>query len=290
MSASAIPHVIAFLTKPLVAVAPAQAIATAQLILNASLPTPAATLSLSPTSAPPPALLAASIGSTIPWAVWLQALGGGRDVLVFYGPGYIKVRLGDAPVSDVWSEETQGSVVPISHARLRATLLSARLRSVHRVQQEQPKTIRIPTLLADDDSSSDCESDAGSERSTGSSLSSYSTDSATTAADSECSSPVALKASSVLLAAPPLLYRAPPRRTAAPAAVVDRTKKHLFASVRTQPYRAPALRPRPTPSTKTASASTTITTTTYLYQGGVTRVMTGGVMLGSRAAVVSKRS
>ncbi|KAJ7643525.1 hypothetical protein FB45DRAFT_998954 [Roridomyces roridus] len=285
MSSSAIHHVIAFLTKPLVAVAPPQAVATAQLILSASLPTPAATLSLSSTSPPPPALLTASIGSTIPWAVWLQAVGGGRDVLLFYGAGYVKVRIGDAPVADVWSEETQGSVVPISHARLRATLLSARLRSLRRVE-EQPKTIRIPTLV-DDDSSSDSESDAGSEHS--SALSSYSIDSATTAADSECSSPAAFKASSVLPASPPLLYRAPQRRTATPAVVVNRTKKHLFAS--TRPY---ALRPCSIPGTKTASApssaATSTTSITYLYQAGVTRVMTGGVMLGSRAAIVpSKR-
>ncbi|KAJ7626812.1 hypothetical protein FB45DRAFT_55299 [Roridomyces roridus] len=277
MSSSAIRHVIAFLTKPLVAGTPLQAIATAQLILNASLPTPAATLSLSSTSAPPPALLAASIGSTIPWTVWLQALGGGRDVLLFYGPGYVKVRIGDGSVADVWSEETQGSVVPISHARLRATLLSARLRSVHRVQQEHTNTIRIPTLLADDDSSSDYESDADSEHS--STFSSYSSESATTSADSQCSSSAALKASSVLPAAPSLLYRAPQRRA---AVVVDRTKKHLFASTRPGPYRAPALRP----TTKTASAPASATT--YLYQGGVTRVMTGGVMLGSSAP--SKRS
>ncbi|KAJ7624659.1 hypothetical protein FB45DRAFT_923972 [Roridomyces roridus] len=202
ISAAAIPHVITFLTKPLATVAPAAAIATAQLILNASLPAPATTLALSSTTTPPPALLAASIGSSIPWAAWLQALSGSRDVLLLYGPGYVKARIGDAPVVDLWSEETQGSVVPIS--RLRATLLSARLRNVRRTH-EAPKTIRIPTLPTADDS--DSESDADSEHS--SSLSSYSTDSATTLADPECSSPA--KSSSVLPAAPPVLYRAPQR-------------------------------------------------------------------------------
>ncbi|KAJ6539866.1 hypothetical protein DFH09DRAFT_1283141 [Mycena vulgaris] len=267
MSSSAIPHAIAFLTRPLLSAFAPAAVTSAQLILNASLASaPSATFTLTSTTTPPPAIFAASIGAGIPWAAWLNALGGGCDILLFYGPGYLKVRVGDAQVTDVWSEETQGSVVPISQiksvsllqqstgARLRATLLSARVRSMRRAQQpQQPAApIRIPTLLAfdsdSDSSSSDSESDSDCST-TSSKFTSYSNDSLTSAASSPpASPPKAAFAALPLGAKAPLATRAPKPARRAP---VDQSKKDLTA---------------------------------YLYQGGVTRVMTGGVMLGPRPA------
>ncbi|KAJ7646788.1 hypothetical protein FB45DRAFT_891403 [Roridomyces roridus] len=281
---SAIPHVIAYLTRPLAAVASPAAVKSAQLILNASLRASSATFTLT-SMVPPTAIRAAAVGSAIPWASWFDALAGGRagTILLFYGPGYLKVRIGEEQVTDVWSEETQGSVVPISRAkatsvpllqqstgaRLRAVLLSARVRNLRRTQQEeeqvsvktsvaQPKPIRVPTLfidISDDEDSSDDESDCSSSLS-------YSTESLTSAASSPPASPASKLATLALPCAPPLLYRAPrPKATSAvrsPAVTMDCSNKQL---------------------------------TSYLYQGGVTRVMTGGVMLGARQALVaSKRS
>lgn len=307
---SAIRHVIAFLTNPLVGVANPPAIAAAQLILNASLPTPSAVYTFTSTSSPPPALLAASIGSAIPWNVWFHALGGapGQDVLIFYGPGYLKVRVGEAPVSDVWSEETQGSVVPISNvivnstvtataARLRTTLLSARIRRMRRTQQQHgdAETIRVPRLFSDVDgpaSDSESDSDADSEHS-----SSYtSTESLTSASDSSPPMSPATKLASITFskpAAPQLLYRAPRPKTST-SIVGDRTKKQLFAAPQPQPqlYRAPRPTPKITSKPAPVADCSKKQLTSYLYQGGVTRVMTGGVLLGpARSAVVtSKRS
>ncbi|KAF7341118.1 Zn(2)-C6 fungal-type domain-containing protein [Mycena venus] len=201
MSSSAIPHVVAFLTRPLLSVFPTVVVSSAQLILTASLASvPSATYTLNATSTPAP-LLAASIGAGIPWSAWLSALGS-DEILLFYGPGYVKIRLGDAAVTDIWSEEHQGSVVPISRvqaqvkvgsspllqqntgARLRAMLLSARVRSMRR-HQAAAGPIRIPSLpfsptsdsdSSDSDSDSDyCDSDSAS--STSSKFTSYSNDS-----------------------------------------------------------------------------------------------------------------
>lgn len=289
MSSSAIAHVVAFLTRPLLPGFTPAAVSSAQLILSASLATlPSATWTLNATSAPPAPLLAASIGAGIPWATWLSVLGSG-DILLFYGPGYVKVRLGDAAVMDVWSEETQGSVVPISRvqaqmkvgpspllqqntgARLRAMLLSARVRSMRR-QQAAAEPIRIPNLLSpttdsdcsDSDSDSDyCDSDSAS--STSSKFTSYSNDSLTSAG-----SPPTTPAKAAPIALPSVAkYRAPFARSK--------------AATTTKPSapRAPASAPVD-PSKKD--------TTAYLYQGGVTRVMTGGVMLGPRHVVRSTRS
>ncbi|KAJ7140235.1 hypothetical protein C8R43DRAFT_1109573 [Mycena crocata] len=277
MSSSAVPHVIAFITRPLLAAFAPASVTSAQLILNASLASNA-TFTLTSTTAPPPSIQAASIGSGISWASWFNTLGGGRDILLFYGPGYLKVRIGNAQVMDVWSEESQGSVVPISGiqkapavqqstgARLRSALLSARIRSMKRAEQ-QAEPIHIPSLLApvfDSDSGSDSSYDAGSESdhsdsdcssSTSSRFTSYSSESLTSAATSPPVTPV--KAASLALPVAPS-YVALPRRSQTS-------------------YRASKITRIPVDHMKKD-------TTAYIYQGGVTRVMTGGVLLGPRPA------
>ncbi|KAJ7279678.1 hypothetical protein C8J57DRAFT_1303944 [Mycena rebaudengoi] len=267
MSTSAsVAHLISFLTRPLLSAYAPATVTSAQLILNATLATvPSATFTVSASGTPPASILSASIGAGIPWASWFNALGGGRDVLVFYGPTFVKVRVGDGQVTTVWSEDAQGSVTPISQlkavpllqqstgARLRAALLSARVRSIRR-EQAATAPIRLPSLLSassptssDSDSSyDDSDSDSDCESSTSSRFTSYSAESLLTSA---ASSPVSSPPKSACLPLP--LYRAP-RPASKPSLIsVDKAKKDLTA---------------------------------YLYQGGVTRVMTGGVMLGPRRA------
>ncbi|KAJ7740300.1 hypothetical protein B0H16DRAFT_1567137 [Mycena metata] len=291
MSSSAIPQVVAFLTRPLIAEFATAIVSSAQVILSASLATqPCATFVLNAASAPPAPIFAASIGAGIPWAAWMAKLGSG-EILLFYGPGFVKVRVGNAAVTDVWTEETQGSIVPISRAqmkvgpspllqattgaRLRAMLLSARVRSMRRHQAAEP--IRIPSLLAcadSDSSDSDSDSDyaeSDSASSTSSKFTSYSNDSLTSAG-----SPPTTPAKSVPIVLPSVAkYRAPrPSTIRAPAPAP--------APARAPVKRSPAPPARPNEAKKD--------TTAYLYQGGVTRVMTGGVMLGPRHVVRATRS
>jgi hypothetical protein len=290
MSSSAVPHVVAFLTRPLLPAFPFAAVSSAQLILSASLASqPSATFTLKAASTPPAPLLAASIGAGIPWAAWLAALGS-DDILLFYGPGYVKARLGDAAVTDVWSEETQGSVVPIAasrvrtqvgpspllqqntNTRLRAVLLSARVRGFQRRQAAAAaaEPIRIPSLPFSSPSDSDSSSDSDSE-------SDYCSDSASSASSySNVSSPITPpKCTPVALPAVGA-YRPPFARAAKGAATA--TKPTLKASPIKASPKAPAPRPAPVPVPAPAKKDTTA----YMYQGGVTRVMTGGVMLGPR--------
>ncbi|KAJ7038778.1 hypothetical protein C8F04DRAFT_1088470 [Mycena alexandri] len=284
MSSSAIPQVVAFLTRPLVTEFAPAVVSSAQMILTASLAShPSATFVLNATSTPPAPLFAASIGAGIPWPAWMAKLG--SEVLLFYGPGFVKVRVGNAAVTDVWTEETQGSVVPISRAqmkvgpspllqentgaRLRAMLLSARVRSMRRHQAVATAPIRIPSLLGStsdfDSSDSDSDSDyadSDSASSTSSKFTSYSNDSLTSSG-----SPPATPAKSASMVLPSVAkYRAPRPSVRAPAP-------------------APVKR-IPAPAVRQAKKDTTA----YLYQGGVTRVMTGGVMLGPRHVVRSTRS
>ncbi|KAF8134752.1 hypothetical protein K438DRAFT_1997581 [Mycena galopus ATCC 62051] len=323
---SAIPHVVAFLTRPLLssgAIAPT-AVSSAQLILGASLASvPSATYAL--TAATPPApLLAASIGAGIPWAAWFASFST-TEVLLVYGPGFVKARLGAGlPVKDIWSEEEQGSVVPIAvsrvhakvglsspldfttGARLRAMLLSARVRGMRREREQsvaaaamEPIAIRIPSLPAlwalspsplsnsvsamdsssdSDDSDSDyCDSDSSSSASSASSkFTSYSTDSLTST-DSAPTTPVKSSLKTALPVVSAGAYRPPFARSQAkatqrPAPAVP-TPRAAARPTKTKP--TVAVRPNPKK----------VDTTAYLYAGGVTRVMTGGVMLGARRSL-----
>ncbi|KAJ6480719.1 hypothetical protein C8R47DRAFT_596407 [Mycena vitilis] len=198
---------------------------------------------------------------------------------LFYGPGFVKVRFGGAAVTNVWSEETQDSIVPISRsqagpssllqqstgARLRAMLLSARVRKMRR-EQAAAEPIRIPSLLSDasdSDSESDYASDSDSVSSASSKFTSYSLDSLTSAG-----SPPATPAKAAPIALPAVVaYRPPFRRV----------------KTVTKPVAARTTVPAPGDRSKKD-------TTAYLYQGGVTRVMTGGVMLGPRHVVRATRS
>ncbi|KAJ7465956.1 hypothetical protein FB451DRAFT_1369761 [Mycena latifolia] len=277
MSSSAIPHVIAFLTRPLLSSFPAVTVTSAQLILTASLSSAPAMSTFALTASTPPApILAAVLGAGISWSAWFAALAGGRDtVLLFYGPGFVKVRVGDASVTDVWSEDAQGSIVRISQplsllqqstgARLRATLLSARVRSMRREQQ----AIHTPTLLevSSSDSESDSDSDSDSGRSASSKFSASSTESLTSAGSSPTCSPPkpACVALPTATAPAPALYRAP-RPTHSSRAPKTTSPRALKPQARAAPV-------------STAKKDLTA----YLYQGGVTRVMSGGVMLGARS-------
>ncbi|KAJ7147818.1 hypothetical protein C8R43DRAFT_952837 [Mycena crocata] len=287
MSSSAIPHVTKFLTRPLSAGFAPAAVRSAQRILNVLL-TPEATFTLTSTTTPPSCLRAASLGSSIPWSCWFAALAGGRDVVLCYSPGSLKIRIADGPMDAVWSAEPDDELIPLSHflkstsvsipqqptsARLQATLLSARVRRITRVQQRlQTDLVRMQVRLlltppadpSDDDSGSDYSSDSsdcGSSSSSASSrFTSYSTDSQTSAASSQPAKDLCPSAEDVdtdesaCLALPSTRHNNSSRpRGRRPVRLirVDRAKKH---------------------------------TATYLYEGGVSRVMTGGVMLGPHPA------
>ncbi|KAF7320485.1 Zn(2)-C6 fungal-type domain-containing protein [Mycena chlorophos] len=247
-TSSTIPHVVVFLTRPLLragVVTSATSLTTAQIILNAALARAAShsgLLTLSPTNAPP-VLLAACLGAGIEWRAWYAALTGGDvavavdEVTLVYGPGFVKARLGSArPFVDVWSADSLGlglgSVVRISRQRQRKPTAT--------VQTSLPGRIVIPSLDL-----SDVESDASS--------------SPTVCSLSPVASPKGLQKPFALPVS---------RVRALPSSSPTVSKRGMQTPTST-----------PTPTAMTA----------YKYQGGVTRVMTGGVMLGPRARTTSTR-
>ncbi|KAF7313138.1 Serine-rich protein [Mycena kentingensis (nom. inval.)] len=244
---STIPHVVMYLTRSLFeAGIPATSITTAQIILNASLVAYSSAGVLELTHAPPPApIFAACLGSGIEWCSWFAALAKGNDKMtVLYGPSFVKVRIGAGPLTDVWAEDAQGSVVRISRGR--------QTRSPARRFSPVARTIiSLPTLHTfNDAASSESSDESDAESDTSSSATVYS-----------LSSPVD---SPKALLCPLPSVPAPKRRVAAARPIV------------TGP-RAPAAKRNPTPAAKPQVP------TAYLYRGGVTRVMTGGVMLGPHA-------
>ncbi|KAJ7062762.1 hypothetical protein C8F01DRAFT_103770 [Mycena amicta] len=230
-----IPHLVVYLTRPLFAAGiNATSITTAQIILNAALyshKSPSSILTLS-NDAPPAPLLAASVGAGIEWSVWFAALtqDSNEAMTVVYGPGYVKTQLGAGALTDVWSEEAQGSVIRISRVRQPSSRATV-----------QPSRILIPTLLSTQDD--ECSSSSSSSD------------------DSDAESDVSSSAT---------VYSLSP------------------ASPKTKPFVLSPLRSRPLPAIPKSTPLAKKDTTAYMYKGGVTRVMTGGVMLGPRAPAKPK--
>ncbi|CAK5266373.1 unnamed protein product, partial [Mycena citricolor] len=265
---TALPHVIAFLSRGLLAKFSPGAVTSLQLILTASLrsaPSTATFILTSATGTLPAPLRAASTGSGIPWSAWFSILSGGAArVLLFYGPDYVKLRIGDGALVDLWRARVPAAAAraakPLSMlkgvahpllqantgARLRAALLSARVRHSRRLEAASvPEAMELSDSDDSDDSESDMDSyesrstvESDSDVESPSSFYSYDGFDADSDSDSDCDEPIS-------------------------ASDCDS-------------------------DVATWSPSPAVKAQTYVYQGGVTRVTSGGVMLGS-ASASSKR-
>ncbi|CAK5282680.1 unnamed protein product [Mycena citricolor] len=269
---TALPHVIAFLSRGLLAKFSPGAVTSLQLILAASLRSApsTATFILTPATGTLPApLRAASNGSGIPWSSWFSILSGGAArVLLFYGPDYVKLRIGDAALVDLWRARAPAAAAraakPLSvlkgvahpllqantGARLRAALLSARVRHSRRLELElEAASVPDAMELSDSDDSDDSESDMDSYESR-----------STVESDSDVESPSSFYSYDGFDA----------------DSDSDSDCDELISASDCDSDVA------------TWSPSPAVKAQTYVYQGGVTRVTSGGVMLGS-ASASSKR-
>ncbi|CAK5265620.1 unnamed protein product, partial [Mycena citricolor] len=251
---SAVAHVVAYLTNPLrsMQTIPHTCITSAQVILTASLSgtrAPCTTLTLT-LATPPPAVFAASIGSNIPWAVWFAALGGQADetVSIVFGPRFVKARVGNGAVVDVWRWSlSNGGSVPQQQPQKKAIKVAT-------AEDEQPTLLRLRATLFAARMRTMRRQPVNDDAASSSSSSSSSSDSESDFSDSEsdtASSVTSYRISSPVEKPAPATVRPTfARRLPAPSAAVQQRSA------------------KPTPKVS------------YLYQGGVTRVMTGGVMLG----------
>ncbi|KAF8209073.1 hypothetical protein K438DRAFT_2012393 [Mycena galopus ATCC 62051] len=104
MSSSAIDYLVSFLTRPLMKIHPSATILSLQVSLHAAFssapPTPS--LLLSAKCPPPPALQRACVVAGMRWVEWIHLLSRGIDVQIFLTESSVAVGLGSLPRRIVW--------------------------------------------------------------------------------------------------------------------------------------------------------------------------------------------
>ncbi|KAF7291166.1 hypothetical protein MIND_01259800 [Mycena indigotica] len=301
---AAISHAVAFLIRPLLANSSSAstsfgkktfsttAITTAHVILTSAFATsPTSTYVLTPSSAPSP-IKAAAEASGIAWADWFAALVNNATtdkVLLFFGHGYAKVRLGQGRVVDIWNlsrrfvSSTQPKVAITTSkttTQLRAALLSAQLRVRGRTVPSQRRVplpnaaVHRPSPLRFCSSSDEEDEDSDSEASDYDADSDFSSDEESISTPSTAPSSPPLSPVEPAFVFPPVKVEEKPK----PAVYVPPARRAMMAN-RPAP-KAPIFVAAPRP--RASQNSNKPKTTAYIYTGGVTRVMTGGVMLGPR--------
>ncbi|KAK6988713.1 hypothetical protein R3P38DRAFT_3374005 [Favolaschia claudopus] len=264
-SASAIDCLVSFLTRPLMKLHKPATIVSLQLSLRASLSSGPLNVSLllSSVTLPPLPIQRACAVSGIRWSDWILQLSCGIDVQVFLTESSLAIRIGRMPRRIIWVKPetvttTSVKIGAVSGLRTspirRPGFLPRRAVSSTRERDFRSAILnptRIPTLLC---SSYNCDDladvDAESE-SDCDSLSDDLSDSGSDISDSACSWTSSESASSV---------------TSVPSGASSRS---------------------PSPSSVEAAAVTP-DVTRYKYDGGVTQVLSGGVMLGAARTSIPK--
>ncbi|ESK84747.1 serine-rich protein [Moniliophthora roreri MCA 2997] len=242
------------------------------------------TIILSSRTLPPAPILAACMSTGINWADWIKLVADGKgNLMVFVMQGCIRVNVGDGQgeAKAIWTDDCEPvdlKVVGISKMSLSkidqheqspmATKLNALLASVRSRRQlsGELQPIQVPTLpqiATSDDNEADSDSDtesttssarfAFSDRETASSVSSAATSPVSAKADLPC------EEEEKPYLPPPAKYRPP------------------FRAQKNQP-----------PSPKVEHSKATVTR--YMYEGGQTGVITGGVMLGASSNSSPKKT
>ncbi|ESK98019.1 serine-rich protein [Moniliophthora roreri MCA 2997] len=239
------------------------------------------TIILSSLTLPPAPILAACMSTGINWVDWINLIADGKGgVLLFVMQGCIRVKVGEqGEAKAVWTDDYEPvdkKVVGISKMSLSndqspmTTKLNTLLASVRSRRQPsgEHRPIQVPTLPqinTNNDEGVDVDSDNESTSSAESSVQ------FAFSSDGETSSTVSSAASS------PALIK------------VD------LPCEEEKPYVPPPTKYRPPFRAQTAQTSSRpkldtskTTVTRYMYEGGQTSVITGGVMLGSSNATPKK--
>ncbi|KAK7032424.1 hypothetical protein VNI00_013172 [Paramarasmius palmivorus] len=240
------------------------------------------TFILSPHTLPPAPILAACMSSGINWVDWMNLITDGKgNLLVFVMQGCIRVKDGQNEAKSVWTDDGEaldgGKVVGISKMSLAkedkdaqspmANKLNELLASVRarRLSSGEQKPIQVPTLpqlTSTDDVDVDIDSDSESTTSSNDSSVQFAF------SDAESTSSVSSAASS-------------------PAPI----KVDLPSDEEEKPYVPPPAKYRPpfrAQSQRPKVEQPKANVTRYMYQGGQTGVITGGVMLGAGASTPKK--
>ncbi|KAL0569365.1 hypothetical protein V5O48_012600 [Marasmius crinis-equi] len=277
-------QLIEYLTAPLHASYPASTVMTTKALLQNHFTSLFASGTLAPfsmilTSAflPPTPILAACVasGGALTWLDWLRLLSGGKNLLIFVMEGRLQTRVGDeGELSTVWTAPTDepSEVLPISKTAMKkeqsnetspmADKINALLDSVRsrRDATPAPMPIRIPTLLPTTPSSEEDDSDSDSDTD---STASFSFSATSSDAETSISSPSTPASAKVGL---------PDMEPEIVVVVEDDFKPITAHQLSSRPQRRPVVDHSKKDVTR------------YMYQGGQTGVITGGVMLGGGKA------
>ncbi|THU82443.1 hypothetical protein K435DRAFT_844393 [Dendrothele bispora CBS 962.96] len=281
------------------------------------------TLHLSPRILPIPPIYAGCLSSGISWDEWIRVLtaGLGNDVYVFVMEGCIRVGVPKTNVKEgeqgldmieLWREQEEKKLEPSSMAlKLRATLSSVHARkaaaqaSVLSTTSTTTTTTRAcfssPDSTVDSPSSStssDVDYDSDNESTTSSSYSAVSkfssrSSESMTSVSTSCSEVVNDDEDDKNKNNDRVFYRRPGAATTKPpaavAAVVSRQRSSCTTTSKTTfatRNKAESHRPQSTP-TSTSTIRKLAPKSRYMYAGGETGVVTGGVMLGSSSPATS---
>jgi len=245
MSSSAITHLVSFLTRPLMRSYAPTTIVSLQVYLCTALSSSPQTLVLSAKCLPPPVLQRACVVSGIAWAEWIQSLSSGIDLKIFVTESSLAVKLGTMPRRMLWVARENAVDKPkptLAPAFRFPSVMAARTPSSAR-----PRTTSVSARARNDKSAA-----LNPTRIPTLLSSSYTVEDiafecdsdseSDTDSDSDISDSGFSSTSSVTS--------------------VSTTSSCAFSSI-----------VRPTPAAKADAKR-------YLYQGGVTQVVGGGVMLG----------
>ena len=296
---TAITQATTFLTQPLIAVHPTSTVSSLRLVLHSSLtssfmssPSATLTLSLSPTAPPPRPIHAACVAANFPWSDWITILGGSTFDLHIV-PSRVSVHMPDGRIAQVWEDPSSST----------STLQPPNTPSVTALQSSLKRRTRPPPTLAQQLLESTHEDKEADEMFAMLSKCDISIVSPTPTRGTF--SPLPLKAAFDIpllsIARPadsvhvisfhdalsePDLDSRPSSRSSNTSGVSLSSFASSYASSVSS---APSIRssPSPSPSRKNKEGprvivdTTKTTPTRYTYSGGVSTVLTGGVMLGS---------
>ncbi|KAF8220737.1 hypothetical protein L208DRAFT_1447872 [Tricholoma matsutake] len=300
---AAVCHATTFLTQPLLAIHPELKIASVRLVLHSTLTSAffssssnMLNLSLSPNTTPPRAIHAACIAASIPWSDWIFMLGGSTFELHIM-PTRVSVCMFDGRTAHVWEDSCSA---PASQANPLAALQSSLKR------RTRPPTLAQQLLESTHEDKeaeemfamlSKCDISIVSPTPT---RGTFSPMSSKVAFDIPLP-PLAKQMPSVhLISFPDSLSEAdldsrPSSRSSNTSLVSlssftssSASTISSASSIRSSPSPSPGRKRREEKQVVVDTMKTT--PTRYTYSGGVSTVLTGGVMLGSKPKASSRHS
>ncbi|KAA1472079.1 hypothetical protein DENSPDRAFT_871953 [Dentipellis sp. KUC8613] len=162
----AVVQAIAYITRPLIVCFPVSTILKLQIALEANMTKHFASswvpseplrgsgrrcLSFSPSTLPPRPIYNSIVAAGVQWPEWSAALGN-VEFDLFVDPGRVSIRVGGSQLVTVWSEELEKAAQLKADLLAQEARLQVQLRAQEAVRAEKSKTLAQEIMQADEDS------------------------------------------------------------------------------------------------------------------------------------------